>query len=80
MARKKKSEQKHRGVYEWPKGSGIFRIRYTDTNGKRTKAKIGTSFAAAVDALETKKSEVRLKHLLPAPPVKRGDQVLRAGR
>ncbi len=64
MPRKPK-EQKHPGVYEKIKGSGIWWVRYINAQGKRTKAKVGT-FSRAVDFYEKRKAEIRLGTLLPA--------------
>lgn len=64
MPRKPK-EQKHTGVFEKVKGSGIWWVRYTNAKGKRAKAKVGT-FSQAVDVYEQRKAEIRLGVLLPA--------------
>lgn len=64
MPRKPK-EQKHAGVFEKIKGSGIWWVRYTNAQGKRAKAKVGT-FSQAVAVYEQRKAEVRLGVLLPA--------------
>lgn len=58
-------EQKHAGVFEKIRGSGIWWVRYTNADGRRAKAKVGT-FSQAVDVYEQRKAEVRLGVLLPA--------------
>jgi len=66
MPRKPK-EQKHRGVFERVRGSNIWWIRYTDQNGKRITAKVGT-YAAAVHVYEQRTAAIRLGVLLPHSP------------
>ncbi len=69
MPRKRK-EQKHRGCFQRPKGSGIWWIRYVDSDGKRKARCVGT-FSDAVHAYEEAKVNVR-KGLLAAPARLRG--------
>jgi site-specific recombinase XerD len=66
MPRKPK-EQKHRGVFERTKGSNIWWIRYTNEQGNRVTAKVGT-YAAAVHVYEQRTAAIRLGVLLPHSP------------
>ena len=50
MPRKAK-EQKHKGVFERDKGTGIWWVRYVDVDGKRKARSIGT-FGDAVNFYE----------------------------
>jgi site-specific recombinase XerD len=64
MARRPKQGQ-HKGVFERPKGSGIWWIRYTSERGKRSIRKVGT-FSAAVNVYEQRMAEIRLGILVPS--------------
>jgi site-specific recombinase XerD len=66
MPRKPKQE-KHKGVFERVKGSGIWWIRYTDEHGKRVTSKVGT-FSAAVRVYEQRTTAIRVGILLPTSP------------
>jgi site-specific recombinase XerD len=66
MPRKPKNP-KHRGVFERVKGSNIWWIRYTNEQGKRVAAKVGT-FSAAVHVYEQRTAAIRLGVLLPNSP------------
>jgi len=63
MPRKPKQD-KHKGVFEKVKGSGIWWIRYTNETGKRVTAKVGT-FSTAAKAYDQRTTEIRLGFLLP---------------
>ena len=63
MPRKPKQE-KHKGVFEKVKGSGIWWIRYTNETGKRVTAKVGT-FSTAAKVYDQRTTEIRLGILLP---------------
>lgn len=58
MPRRPKQE-KHKGVFERVKGSGIWWIRYTNEQGKRVTSRIGT-FSAAVRIYDQRTTEIRL--------------------
>jgi len=64
---RKPQNQKHRGVFERVKGSNIWWIRYTNEQGKRVAAKVGT-FSAAVHVYEQRTAAIRLGVLLPNSP------------
>lgn len=66
MPRRPKQE-KHKGVFERMKGSGIWWIRYTNEQGKRVTSKVGT-FSAAVRVYDQRTTEIRLGILLPKSP------------
>ena len=66
MPRRPKQE-KHKGVFEKAKGSGIWWIRYTNEQGKRVTSKVGT-FSAAVRVYEQRTMAIRLGILLPTSP------------
>lgn len=66
MPRKPKQE-KRKGVFERVKGSNIWWIRYTNEQGKRVAAKVGT-FSAAVHVYEQRTAAIRLGVLLPNSP------------
>ena len=63
MPRKPKQE-KHKGVFEKVKGSGIWWVRYTNETGKRVTAKVGT-FSTAAKVYDQRTTEIRLGILLP---------------
>jgi integrase len=59
MAAKRKKEQpRTRGVFERPKGSGIYWIRYVDQFGALHREKIGPK-SLAIDAYRKRKTQVR---------------------
>lgn len=64
---RKPRQEKRRGVFERVKGSNIWWIRYTDEQGKRVTAKVGT-YAAAVNVYEQRTAAIRLGVLLPNAP------------
>jgi site-specific recombinase XerD len=66
MPRKPKQE-KHKGIFERVKGSGIWWIRYTNEQGKRVASKVGT-YSAAVKIYDQRTTEIRLGILLPHSP------------
>jgi site-specific recombinase XerD len=66
MPRKPKQER-HKGVFEKVKGSGIWWIRYTNEQGKRVASKVGT-FSAAVRVYEQRTMAIRVGILLPNSP------------
>jgi phage/plasmid primase-like uncharacterized protein len=57
--------QKHKGVFERDKGTGIWWCRYVDVDGTRKSRSIGT-FTDAVNFYEENKARIR-KHVV-APP------------
>jgi integrase len=57
-AKKKKEQPRTRGVFERPKGSGIWWIRYTDQWGKLHREKVGPK-SLAIDAYRKRKTQVR---------------------
>jgi hypothetical protein len=66
MPRKPKQE-KHKGVFERVKGSGIWWIRYTNEQGKRVTSKVGT-FSAAVRVYEQRTTAIRWAFCFPTLP------------
>jgi site-specific recombinase XerD len=65
MAAKKKKEQpRTRGVFERPKGSGIFWIRYVDQFGKLHREKVGPKSLAKA-AYRKRKTEIREGKFFP---------------
>ena len=66
MPRKPKQE-KHKGVFEKVKNSGIWWIRYTNEQGKRVTSKVG-NFSAAVRVYEQRTTAIRVGILLPNSP------------
>jgi len=61
---RKPRQEKRKGVFERVKGSNIWWIRYTNEQGKRVAAKVGT-FSAAVHVYEQRTAAIRLGVLLP---------------
>ena len=66
MPRRPKQE-KHKGVFEKVKDSGIWWIRYTNEQGKRVTSKVG-NFSAAVRVYEQRTTAIRVGILLPNSP------------
>jgi len=66
MPRRPKQE-KHKGVFEKVKNSGIWWIRYTSEQGKRVTSKVG-NFSAAVRVYEQRTTAIRVGILLPNSP------------
>src|ERR1035438_536188 len=66
MPRRPKQE-KHKGVFEKVKNSGIWWIRYTNEQGKRVTSKVG-NFSAAVRVYEQRTTAIRVGILLPNSP------------
>ena len=66
MPRKPKQE-KHKGIFERVKGSGIWWIRYTSEQGKRVACKVG-NYSAAVKIYDQRTTEIRLGILVPNSP------------
>jgi site-specific recombinase XerD len=66
----RRKEQKHRGCFQKPGGSGIWWIRYVDVDGKRKARCVGT-FGDAVNAYEENKARIR-RGLLATPTQNRG--------
>src|ERR1700691_1320041 len=62
--KEKKTEKKHRGVYEKEPGSGIWWVRYTDDEGKIRREKVGRK-SDAIALYQQRKSEVRAGAKLP---------------
>ena len=63
-------EQKHKGVFERDKGTGIWWCRYVDVDGTRKSRSIGT-FTDAVNFYEENKARIR-KHVVAPPDTHRG--------
>lgn len=68
MPRKRK-EQKHRGCFQRPNGSGIWWIRYVDVDGKRKARCVGT-FGDAVNVYEENKARIRRGFLATSIPTR----------
>lgn len=66
MPRKKAAEQKHKGVYQNPAGSGIWWCRFVDMDGKRKKRCCG-SFADACNFYNEQKARIRKGVIAPVP-------------
>lgn len=60
----KREPKKQRGVFERPKGSGIWWIRYVDADGILHREKVG-SRAAAIAAYQLRKTQVREGRYFP---------------
>lgn len=58
------ASRKHRGVYENPKGSGIWWILYYDADGRRHREKVGRN-SLAIEAYIQRKSEIRARTFSP---------------
>ena len=56
--------KKNRGIYEWPKGSGIWYARYADGTGRIHREKAGSK-SVARDLYRRRKTEVRLGRIFP---------------
>lgn len=69
---RKQNEKKQRGVFERPKGSGVWWIVYYE-NGKRHREKVGAK-GAAIDLYRVRKAAIRLGQKLP--PLKRTAPVM----
>jgi hypothetical protein len=63
-ARKKKEQPRTRGVFERPKGSGVFWIRYVDQFGKLHREKVGPKSLAKA-AYRKRKTEIREGKFFP---------------
>jgi integrase len=63
-AKKKKEQPRTRGVFERPKGSGIWWIRYVDQFGKLHREKVGPR-SLAIDAYRKRKIEIREGKFFP---------------
>jgi integrase len=59
-----KQEKKHRGIFERPKGSGIWYVRYIDASGRLRREKAGTK-GAAIDLYRKRKQEALEGRKLP---------------
>ena len=62
--KRKKTEKKHRGVYEKEPGSGIWWVRFT-ADGKIKRQKVGRK-SDAIDCYRTQKSAIRAGAIMPA--------------
>ena len=56
--------KKHRGIFERPKGSGIWWICYFDQYGRKHREKVGMK-SAAVEKYHQRKTDVRLEKFIP---------------
>ena len=63
-----KAEELPRGIFERPRGSGVFWIRYSDGGRKIRREKIGTKLQLAIDAYHKRKIEVREQKFFPERP------------
>src|SRR5215510_15953747 len=61
---RKAGGQKHRGVYEHPKGSNVWWVLYYDQFGKRHREKVGPK-GLAIIAYQKRKTEIREGKFLP---------------
>jgi site-specific recombinase XerD len=55
---------KHRGIFEQPRGSGVWHICYYDASGKRHREKVGPK-RAAMGVYQLRKTEIRLGKYYP---------------
>lgn len=55
---------RHRGVFEFPRGSGVWWINYYDQDHKRHREKVGDK-KDALDAYHLRKTEIRLGRFFP---------------
>jgi len=53
-----KTAKKHRGIFERPKGSGIWWIRYADEFGRMHREKVGMR-SRAIEVYQQRKTEIR---------------------
>ena len=60
-----------RGVFERPKGSGIYWVRYHDQNGQEHRERAGTSLKLAKDIYAKRKTEVREGRFFPKELIRR---------
>lgn len=63
--RKRRQPRKVRGIFERPKGSGIWWVRYADASGREHREKAGTR-AAAVQLYQARKTAILEGRKLPA--------------
>jgi site-specific recombinase XerD len=56
--------KKHRGLFERPKDSGVWWIRYADQHGREHREKVGMK-SAAVEKYQQRKTEIRLDKFTP---------------
>jgi site-specific recombinase XerD len=61
---KKQPPRRDRGVFERPKGSGVWWVRYTDENGRLHREKVGTK-SLALKVYTKRKSEVQERRFFP---------------
>jgi integrase len=59
-----KTVKKHKGVFERPKGSGTYWIRYTDQYGREHRERVGLK-SAAINIYQQRKTEIRLGRFEP---------------
>jgi integrase len=59
-----RSTKKHRGIFERPRGSGIWWICYFDQFGRKHREKVGMK-QSAIAAYQKRKTEVREGHFFP---------------
>jgi len=63
-----KAEELPRGVFERPRGSGVYWIRYADSARRMRREKIGPKLQLAIDAYHKRKIEVREQRFFPERP------------
>ena len=59
-----KEDKKYRGVYEYPRGSGIWWVCYFDKYGKRHREKVGMK-STAISVYQQRKTEIRQSKFEP---------------
>lgn len=64
--RTRKEPARERGIFERPKGSGVWWVRYTDDAGRLRREKAGPR-ALARDLYQKRKTEVRERRFFPEP-------------
>jgi hypothetical protein len=60
----RRSDKKHRGVYEHPKGSDVFWVVYFDENGRRHREKVGPK-GLALKVYQKRKNEIQERRFFP---------------
>ena len=75
-AKNKKEQPRTRGVFERPKGSGIWWIRYADQFGKLHREKVGPR-SLAIDAYRKRKTEIREGKFFPEKVQRKREMLFR---
>src|ERR1043166_1967405 len=63
-AKPEKSKPRSRGVFERPKGSGIWWVCYFDENGRKHREKVGTK-TLALKVYQKRKNEIQERRFFP---------------